>query len=312
MRGQATASAAAAAKARHSLASIAVTPWRLNKGFTTTRRRDEVTCADFDTNRFRIGLRCRSGVRSQHVPRTRLRAIRARIDRFDIALFQEAFTSVPSLLAGFEARGAVISERFGIAARMVGLTGSTGLAAAILRPVLTVGFAEIGHYSVCSGTFGRANDCLASKGFAMQRVRFAGVEIDVYDTHLDADPRDAPTRAVQLTVLAAAMQRFSAGRAVILGGDFNIERGDTTEFAALTRFSHGASLTDAGITSSAAWPEHLDYVFFRGSTEADISLRIAGEDPSFRTQATALSDHPAMYAILRVTPRRRPDGDTAH
>lgn len=216
------------------------------------------------------------------------------------------------MLAGFEARGAVISERFGIAARSVGLTGSTGLAAAIFRPVLTVGFAEIGHYSVCSGTFGRANDCLASKGFAMQRVRFAGVEIDVYDTHLDADPRDAPTRAVQLTELAAARQRFSAGRAVILGGDFNIERGDTTEFAALTRFSNGASLTDAHITSSAAWPEHLDYVFFRDSAEADISLRIAGEDPSFRTQTTALSDHPAMYAILRVTPRRRPDGDTAH
>lgn len=269
-------------------------------------------CADFDTNRFRIGLRCRRGARSQHVPWTRRRAICARIGRYDIALFQDAFTSVPSMLAGFEARGAVISERFGIAARSVGLTGSTGLAAAIFRPVLTVGFAEIGHYSVCSGTFGRANDCLASKGFAMQRVRFAGVEIDVYDTHLDADPRDAPTRAVQLTELAAARQRFSAGRAVILGGDFNIERGDTTEFAALTRFSNGASLTDAHITSSAAWPEHLDYVFFRDSAEADISLRIAGEDPSFRTQTTALSDHPAMYAILRVTPRRRPDGDTAH
>lgn len=143
-------------------------------------------------------------------------------------------------------------------------------------------------------------------------MRFAGVEIELYDTHLDADPRDAPTRAVQLKELAAAMQRFSAGRSVILGGDFNIERGDTTEFAALTRFSSDASLTDAGITSSAAWPEHLDYVFFRGSAEADITLRAAGEDPSFCMQETALSDHPAMYAILRVTPRRRLDGGTAH
>lgn len=242
----------------------------------------------------------------------RLRAIRARIDRYDIALFHEAFTSVPNLLAGFVARGAMSSERFGIAMRSVRLTGSTGLAAAIFRPVLTVGSAEIGHYSVCSGTFGRANDCLASKGFAMQRVRLAGVEIDVYDTHLDADLRDAPTRAVQRNELAAAMQRFRAARAVILGGDFNIERGDTTEFAALTRFSSGASLTDAGITSSTAWPEHLDYVLFRGSAEADITLRAAGEDPSFRMQETAVSDHPAMYAILRVTPRRRTDGDNAH
>lgn len=91
-----------------------------------------------------------------------------------------------------------------------------------------------------AGTLGRANDCLASNGFAMQRVRFAG------------------------------------------------------------------------ITSNAAWPEHFDYVCFRGSAEADISLRIEGEDPSFRTPTTALSDHPAMYAILRVTPRRRPDIGTAH
>jgi endonuclease/exonuclease/phosphatase family metal-dependent hydrolase len=232
----------------------------------------------------------------------RLQRIRSRVDRYDVAFFQEAFTSVPNLLAGLDTRGAVVSEHFGPAVRPVGARQSTGLAMAIFKPMTVVGAPHIGHYVHCSGTFTRANDCLASKGFTMQRVRFNGIEIDLYGTHLDADSADAPVRLLQLNELAAALQQLSAGRPIIMAGDFNVERRDSTEFQTLLDFATRAGLTDAGAMVGAEWPERIDYIFFRGSPEVMISLRHAGDDPSFRHGTTHLSDHPAVFAILGVQP----------
>jgi hypothetical protein len=34
-----------------------------------------------------------------------------------------------------------------------------------------------------------------------------------------------------------------------------------------------------------------------------ITVRASGEDATFRRGMTALSDHPAIYAVLRIVPR---------
>jgi endonuclease/exonuclease/phosphatase family metal-dependent hydrolase len=231
----------------------------------------------------------------------RLRAVRAGFRDYDLVLLQEAFTAHDDLLGGLESRGVVTSEHFGPARTGDGLTRSTGLAIATFRPLGATPVRHVGHYNLCSGHVGRANDCLASKGFMLQRVRFRDAEIDVYDTHLDADPRDQPTRERQLATLSAEIQRLSATRPLIVAGDFNIDRSDSAQFAALHRFAATLGLRDSNAIQGASWPERLDYIFVRSSDDVTVEVVRAGSDSRFRTATHELSDHPAMFAILRVT-----------
>ena len=231
----------------------------------------------------------------------RLQAVRAGFRDYDLVLLQEAFTAHDDLLGGLESRGVVTSQHLGPARTGEGLTRSTGLAIATFLPLAATPVRHVGHYDVCSGRFARANDCLASKGFMLQRVRFGDAEIDVYDTHLDADTRDQPTRERQLATLSAEIHRLSAARPLIVAGDFNIDRRDSAQFAALRQFAATLGLTDSNATPSPSWPERLDYIFVRGSTDVAVSVLRAGYDPGFRTATHELSDHPAMFAIVRVT-----------
>ena len=231
----------------------------------------------------------------------RMQSIRSRFRGYDLVLIQEAFTAHDDLLAGLDRRGTVTSQHIGVAQTGDGLTRSTGLAIAAFAPLAAIPFHTIGHFGVCSGRLTRANDCLVSKGFIVQRVQFAGHEIDVYDTHLDADRRDQPTRERQLATLEAEIRRLSADRPLIVAGDFNIERGDTAQFPALRRFSESLGLSDSDAQPGTAWRERLDYIFFRGSADVTVSLVRAGYDPGFRSGSRALSDHPALFAILRLT-----------
>src|SRR5690606_26633454 len=71
-------------------------------------------------------------------------------------------------------------------------------------------------YSSCDGWIGGRSDCWASKGFLRLTIRPApGVEIDVYNTHLDSGGSESAqaTRKAQLVELAEAIERDSAGRA---------------------------------------------------------------------------------------------------
>jgi hypothetical protein len=72
---------------------------------------------------------------------------------------------------------------------------------------------------------GGAADCMALKGFTLTRATLAdGVTVDVYDLHGEAGgtARDQQLQADDYAQLADFVNRFSAGRAVILGGDTNL------------------------------------------------------------------------------------------
>src|SRR5680860_1323045 len=84
-------------------------------------------------------------------------------------------------------------------------------------------------WSGCFGSLdtsdGGAADCPSQKGFSVATTELApGVEVDVYNLHAEAGStaRDLEESAADFEQLAEFMREHSAGRAVIVGGDFNL------------------------------------------------------------------------------------------
>jgi endonuclease/exonuclease/phosphatase family metal-dependent hydrolase len=80
-----------------------------------------------------------------------------------------------------------------------------------------------------------AADCLALKGFARTTLTLDdGAEVDLYTLHMEAGGEDTQLRQDDLDELAAYIAAESEGRAVIIGGDWNLhtdEEPDATQFA---------------------------------------------------------------------------------
>lgn len=94
---------------------------------------------------------------------------------------------------------------------------------------------------------GGAGDCLSEKGFSVARTTFApGVEVDVYNLHAEAGNTavDIEFRAEDFEVLAAYINEHSAGRPVIVGGDYNLHTDRPHDAEIYDTF-----LADAGLTS---------------------------------------------------------------
>jgi hypothetical protein len=166
-------------------------------------------------------------------------------------------------------------------------------------------------YSVCEGYIGGRSDCLASKGFLGVRLSGpGGLEVDLYNTHLDArgDDPNRNVRRKQLEQLAAAVERHSVGRPVIVAGDFNTRTSRPEDAALLAAFASRLGLVDTGARRDASWKSggDVDYILLRSGEKT--SVRIAeetdgrGEDATFRWRAGTrrLSDHPALFARLHV------------
>lgn len=159
-------------------------------------------------------------------------------------------------------------------------------------------------YGVCNGYFSAANDCLGNKGFLMVRLALPnGAELDVWNTHLDAgrDDADHAARVAQLDHLARAIEANSAGRAVLVGGDFNLEWDDARHRALLESFQTRLGLVVAAQTPPDGWESHLDYLLLRPGDDAQVRRMDGGKEAKMMDGANAaLSDHPALFAVLRI------------
>ena len=94
----------------------------------------------------------------------------------------------------------------------------SGLSTFIRADLAIAGDVEKSAYGICDGWFGNRADCWANKGWLRTGVRTpGGLEIDFYDTHLDAgSSRDSnAARGRQLDVLAAAIEKAPRDRAVL-------------------------------------------------------------------------------------------------
>lgn len=161
-------------------------------------------------------------------------------------------------------------------------------------------------YGTCNGWVSAANDCFGHKGFVMTRLALPdGVSFDAWNTHLDAGDADADraVRARQLDRLAAAIETKSAGRAVVVGGDFNLHWDEPPDRALLEGFAARLGLAIAAMTPAGGWDSRLDYLLVRAAADHCLATLAAGKDERLLDAADRpLSDHPAIFARLRLGP----------
>lgn len=159
-------------------------------------------------------------------------------------------------------------------------------------------------FGICDGWLRNHGDCWANKGLLRTRVRMpSGAEVDVYNTHLDAGGAEsgAETRRMQLERIAQEIERRSARRAVVIGGDFNlwfIRPPDRDVFLA---FRKRVGALDSGAGPELPFWRERNFILYRSGDDVALTLESAGEATEFVSGQRALSDHPALYARFRVT-----------
>lgn len=151
-------------------------------------------------------------------------------------------------------------------------------------------------WSTCHAS---AADCLALKGFAMARTTLApGVTVDVYDLHMEAggDPEDEAARDAGVTQLSSFIQTVSAGRPVIVGGDFNLHTDEEPDATQYERFLDETGLADVCATLACPSPGRIDKFAFRSGGSVSLEpLEWRFETDVFvREDDAPLSDHDAL------------------
>lgn len=154
---------------------------------------------------------------------------------------------------------------------------------------------------------GGAADCAAQKGFSVARTELApGVTVDIYNLHADAGggDRDKAARAGNFAQLARFVLQYSAGHAVILGGDTNlkINAPDGTDSTVWTDFLAATGMADVCDAIDCGADEAvIDKFAFRSID----GLRLIPESHSFerarftRSDGVPLSDHDPLAVSFR-------------
>ncbi len=154
-------------------------------------------------------------------------------------------------------------------------------------------------WEVCNGLTDSGSDCAAPKGFSVATHTMApGVEIDVYNLHMDAgrSEEDAAARAAQTEQLLDAVAARSAGRAIIIAGDTNMKAEDEE---VLQRLLSGADLEDVCRVLACGEENRIDRIMFRSSSDVILSPSNWHVDRSFvREDGGDLSDHEAVGAEI--------------
>lgn len=142
-------------------------------------------------------------------------------------------------------------------------------------------------------------DCLSQKGFSYARTELApGVEIDVYNLHMEAggSENDERLRGEGVEQMLAVITTFSRGRAILIGGDFNLHTDEEPDRSQYERLLAAGGLTDACDAMDCPQPERIDKIAFRsggGITLEARSWRFAVEEFA-ADDGTPLSDHDAL------------------
>ena len=221
-------------------------------------------------------------------PSANMPRIGALLAHYDLALIQEDFAFGPllrtSVTLPFQSPAFIREGR---------LNFGDGLSQFAALPFTAL---QREPWSTCHGVLDSYFDCLTPKGFISTRQRLAdGVEIDVYDVHLDAGPSDADQRAreAQVEQLIDAISQRSAGRALLLAGDTNIRgHGEL-----LARFERATGLVDVCSALRCPEPRRIDRVYYRSSPALVFTPRKWSIDRRFvDAKGQPLSDHLAVAA----------------
>ena len=223
------------------------------------------------------------GISESH-PIANLPVIGERLNRYDLALVQEDFAYAKALRAKlrlpYQSRPFERGERYDFGDGL-----STFSRFRFTEPDRTA-------WRSCNGFTGDYFDCLTPKGFTRTTLELDdGASLDVYDVHLDAgfSDGDRGARTAQLDQLGAAVLRYSTERAVLVGGDFNL---DADELPKLEHFATTTGLADACLTLRCPDRARIDRVLFRSSPAVLVKAvrwRVAGG--FLDSKGAPLSDH---------------------
>lgn len=235
-------------------------------------------------------------------PERRLPLLLERAGAYDLVLLQEDFAYHDRVVE--HAPHPLVVRGNGPAPGWLGWSGA-GLTVLARAPAPRVERAQ--PYRHCHGWLSAGSDCFGNKGYLMLRLRVAeGIDIDVWDTHLDAgfDDGDYAARAIQLDLLGDVILRESRGRALVVGGDFNTDWSQPRDRALLESFVARIGASIAVRNSHPRWPLRLDYLLVRSGARVGLETATGGVAEEFvDAEGTALSDHPALWARLRASPR---------
>ena len=148
------------------------------------------------------------------------------------------------------------------------------------------------------GSVTGAADCMAEKGFSVARTTLApGIIVDVYNHHAEAGggEEDAEARAAGYAQLTEFIQTYSAGNAILIGGDTNLDRFGVWDGPIMTAFESDNAITDACHFLECG-TESIDRFFFRNSDSVKLtptSWRFA--DEFITEEGDHLSDHYAVH-----------------
>ena len=159
-------------------------------------------------------------------------------------------------------------------------------------------------WSGCFGSLdtsdGGAADCPSQKGFSVARTELAaGVEVDVYNLHGEAGStaRDLDESAADFEQLAGFVREHSAGRAVIVGGDFNLHTDEEPDRGVFAKFLDATDLTDVCDTVDCDDDaDQIDKFVFRsgGGVHLDALDHRFELEKFRRADGQPLSDHDAL------------------
>jgi hypothetical protein len=237
-------------------------------------------------------------------PEVRMTAISPRLNAYDVALLQESW-SYYGLLAARATHP--VRERGN--GPHPGLFFQTGLVS-FARPAFVA--VSRGSLHACAGWLGGDNDCFADKGYLRLELRLAnGVELDFWNLHLDAGDSDddRAARAAQLESLVARVNALSGRGPLVVAGDFNLPAENPADRALLEHFRGALALRDSGARSDPGGQfaeKHIDYILYREGPGVSIAPVEVGEASELSETTPPLSDHPALFARLRVAPTSGP------
>ena len=159
-------------------------------------------------------------------------------------------------------------------------------------------------FNSCSGWLGGLNDCFASKGFQLARIKTpSGKYVFILNTHLDAgrSTKDFKVRSEQLHQILIKVKKELAEEALIVAGDLNLRWNDPEDRSLLESFKKDLGLTDPlkGMQAEKGW-QILDYILYRNGKSTNLEVLKKGEDLTFQKNLKPLSDHPALYIKLLI------------
>jgi hypothetical protein len=155
----------------------------------------------------------------------------------------------------------------------------------------------------CHGNLDCASDCLATKGFSFAVTRLSNqAEVDVYNIHAEAGrcEEDLRVRRETYQLLLDFMQRRSAGRAVLLAGDFNLRAERPEDLALLDQLRDTLGLTDACLVFGCE--DRIDRVMLRSSDQVTLTP-LSWDTPAVfvDAQGADLSDHKPVAVRVHWT-----------